>query len=580
MISLFTPTNGAVDVPTNSPIVFVFDQDMNTKVAPFASKPGLWVGNFAITPTNLNVTGQWNTNKRTLTLKCTPGWPYLTNITWTLNPPTNSAKTAFPPFSSATNVLLATVSGGFTTAAGPPPPPTILSVSPTNRAVEVPPLSSMVFTFDEDMDTSVQVVATGTSTANCGFSVGVFSNAVWSADKRTLIFTSMGQIPLGTLINWDLNPNSAGNPLKNSYGEPLAYSLGSFTVLTNTGGNPSEICQNTTNNSLGRYTITEILRTNIQLSANTVLPLSNSVATFVAYARSPLAGDRSRNTNLVVTSGSLTLPDGTLLVFTNEFVIVSTNKLGNAVTNYEGILGLYDTNATDAVLPVDFPPGTYVMRIDQQSGLESTISMTIPGFPPVPMIVNYDAAQAIDAGHDFILQWNQLPTVAATPFAQVTINDTYGKLIFAAPNPCVSRTLDGSATSVVIPANTLRPGVVYEGQLEFAYTFYNETNAVPSMTGDGNLFRTTSFQLQTSFAPNTFVVTPPSFTEASLSSPGQPVITFHGMPGASYTIQRTASLAPPNWVEAGSVNTDSSGNGSFQERTATTFPAFYRAKSN
>src|SRR5690242_1125118 len=65
MISSVTPTNGAVDVSTNTSIVFVFDQDMNTAVTPIASKPGLWVGNFAVTPTNLSVSGKWSTDKRT-----------------------------------------------------------------------------------------------------------------------------------------------------------------------------------------------------------------------------------------------------------------------------------------------------------------------------------------------------------------------------------------------------------------------------------------------------------------------------------------------------------------------------------
>ncbi|HZR16258.1 MAG TPA: Ig-like domain-containing protein, partial [Verrucomicrobiae bacterium] len=74
MVISVTPTNGALDVPTNSTIVFVFDQDM-TKVTPIASKPGLWVGNFEITPTNLSVSGSWGADKRTLTLKCAPGWP-------------------------------------------------------------------------------------------------------------------------------------------------------------------------------------------------------------------------------------------------------------------------------------------------------------------------------------------------------------------------------------------------------------------------------------------------------------------------------------------------------------------------
>ena len=216
-ISSVTPTNGAVNVPTNTSIVFVFDQNMLTTVSPIAAKPGSWVGNFAIIPTNLNVGGQWGTDKRTLTLKCTPGWPYLTNVTWTLNPPTNGATLVFPQFAGTNHQLLATVSGTFTTAAPPPPPPKIISISPTNRAVEVPPLSPLVFTFDEDMDTSVQVAASGTSTANCSFSPsGTFSNGVWSADKRTLTFAPLGQLPLGVAVSWDLSPSFAGVPLKNS----------------------------------------------------------------------------------------------------------------------------------------------------------------------------------------------------------------------------------------------------------------------------------------------------------------------------------------------------------------------------
>jgi hypothetical protein len=568
LITSVTPTNTAVDVPTNSSIVFVFDQDMLTSVSPIGSKPGSWVGNFAITPTNLSVSGKWSADKRTLTLKCTPGWPYLTNVTWTLNPPTNGANLVFPQFAGTNHQLLATVSGIFTTAAPPPPPPKIISISPTNRAVEVPPLSPLVFTFDEDMDTSVQVVATGSSTANCGVSPsGTFSNAVWSADKRTLTFTPLGQLPLGIVVSWDLNPASAGSSLKNLYGEPLAYTLGSFTVLTNTGGNPFEICQTTTNTSLGTYSIAETLQTNIQVSANAVVPLSNSFASFFAFGKSP-GGDKTTPPPYTFTNGSLTLPGGTLLMFTNQI----------AVARF-GVVGVHYTNSADSALLADFPPGTYVMRLDLDTSLESTISMSVSDVPPAPMLTNYDAAQAIDPGHDFTLQWNALPATAPGPFIQLSIQDTYGKLIFAAPNQCVSRTLDPSATSVVIPANTFRPGVLYQGVLEFGYNFYYDTNALPSTVGDGYVLRATSFQLQTSFAPNTFVITPPGFTGIAVSG-GLPTLTLHGMPGKSYTIQRADTLAPANWSLFGSVTTDSSGNATFSPRTVISSPAFFRALAN
>ncbi|HTL18390.1 MAG TPA: hypothetical protein VL793_14235, partial [Patescibacteria group bacterium] len=322
------------------------------------------------------------------------------------------------------------------------------------------------------------------------------------------------------------------------------------------------------------------MQTDVQISATTLVPNTNSIASFIAFARSPNPPKRTLATD-TVTNGSLTLPDGTVLVFTNETVIVH-----NGVTNLVGNLGVYDTNLTDTALAADFPPGTYVMRIDQQDEAESTVIMIVPTFPPAPMIANYDAAQAINAGNDFFLQWNSLPATGPSPMIQLSIYDTYGKLVFAAPNPCVSRTLDPSATSVLIPANTFRPGVIYKGTLEFGYTFYYQTNAVPEMVGEGNVFRTTLFQLQTSFAANTAAV-PPNFGTAIVSPTGQPVLTIHGAPGASYTIQRTGSLytalrggiGAPTWTTVGTITTDGSGNGSFTD-TAATLPAFYRVLGN
>src|SRR5690606_26944747 len=45
-----TPANGSEQVPTNSTIVIVFDQDMNTAAIPFASISGAFVGNFEVLP--------------------------------------------------------------------------------------------------------------------------------------------------------------------------------------------------------------------------------------------------------------------------------------------------------------------------------------------------------------------------------------------------------------------------------------------------------------------------------------------------------------------------------------------------
>ena len=191
-------------------------------------------------------------------------------------------------------------------------------------------------------------------------------------------------------------------------------------MLTNTGGNPFEICQNTTNTFLGSYSITETLQTNVQLSANAIVPLSNSFASFFALGKSPI-GDRTSPPPYHFTNGSLTLPDGTLLRLTNQSSIALA-----------WVPGVHYTNSTDSAMAANFPPGAYVMRLDLSTSNEVTITMTVPEVPPAPMLTNYDAAQAIDAGHDFTLQWNPLPATAPGPFIQLVIQDTYGKLIYAA----------------------------------------------------------------------------------------------------------------------------------------------------
>src|SRR5437868_10088629 len=48
-----TPANGQTGIATNSPVVFVFDQDMDTRILPFNSLPPTLIGNFEFEPANV-----------------------------------------------------------------------------------------------------------------------------------------------------------------------------------------------------------------------------------------------------------------------------------------------------------------------------------------------------------------------------------------------------------------------------------------------------------------------------------------------------------------------------------------------
>jgi hypothetical protein len=57
---------------------------------------------------------------------------------------------------------------------------------------------------------------------------------------------------------------------------------------------------------------------------------------------------------------------------------------------------------------------------------------------------------------------------------------------------------------------------------------------------------------------------------------GDPQVTFAGIPGYTYSIQRTASLAPPAWVTVGSVTASPTGQIVFLDTSPLMGQAYYR----
>jgi len=231
-----------------------------------------------------------------------------------------------------------------------------------------------------------------------------------------------------------------------------------------------------------------------------------------------------------------------------------------------------------------YPPGPYTLRIDQQGEPESNVHLDLPTAPAtIPQIVNYAEAQAIHQAADFTLSWNAFSPQSAGAFIELLVTDEFGKLIFKAPNSCVSRPLSPADTSVVIPANYLRAGLNYHGLLRFGSEFYLSSNDVPFMVGTGIVQRTTSFILGTS--GSTGVIAPPSapkFVSYRLVSGAFPELTLSGTPGHSYVILRANSLSGALWTQVGTVSMGGSGIAVFEDvglrrGVPISFPAFYRA---
>ncbi|MGE3311096.1 MAG: Ig-like domain-containing protein, partial [Limisphaerales bacterium] len=130
-------------------------------------------------------------------------------------------------------ILFATAPSGRAQSA-----PTLASVSPTNGAMLVPTTASVVFVFDQEMDTSVFLLQTIPNALVGNFEVVApgFNQsliATWGSDKKSLTLKPAIQFPYAT-FTWRLNPPGALFPLKSMGGVLLDTVSGTFA--TGVGG--------------------------------------------------------------------------------------------------------------------------------------------------------------------------------------------------------------------------------------------------------------------------------------------------------------------------------------------------------
>lgn len=549
-----SPANGATQVPTTSSLVFVFDQDMEASPLLIQSTPGL-IGSYAVTAPGFNQTlaASWGADKRTLTIKPAIQFPYST-FTWTLNP---EGALAFFRIKSQAGVELATVSGTFATGVGGTDPK-LGSSSPANGATGVQTNAQVEFRFDQVMKRDPAVagnpptVPGAVAWGGVGIDPAKF-DYTWSLDGRTLYCSYRGGFPFNTTVTWLLNPTAAPVKLRSQSDRLLASDTYSGHFIT---GNAEPLCSlSPWPPTWGSYSLAK--RTDHrQTSTADPFPETNSVANiFTVAVNTPAAGS-------LLTAASLARPDG---VVSNLALVAGLGQFS-------------ETTATEAVLDAKYPPGDYVLRFTQHAQPERVITFSLPpAYPPVPKITNFDEAQEVNPAADFDLRWNGFTDAEGLDFISMYLTDSLGRLVFQAPNLCVPRELPVTATSVVIPGNTLRANEAYSGGLLYGKLYYLSTNDVPEMVGFGNNIRNTYFTLKTGASGE------PVAIAATLSSPlllpnGNPQFAVSGTAGKSYGIQRTSSLTAPTWSEVGMVRLDVTGQGTFEDAQAgKTLPLYYRA---
>jgi len=214
-----------------------------------------------------------------------------------------------------------------------------------------------------------------------------------------------------------------------------------------------------------------------------------------------------------------------------------------------------------AALNLFFADGTYLFKLASagDGSHEAGLAMSGSAFPvETPMIANYEAAQGINAGADFTLNFNG----SESGRFELEIEKD------GAQAAVLLRSMGGGG-SFVIPAGALAVNSKYKGKLRFLNVLDEDTTSYPGATGLAYLYNETEFAMVTAAD-----AVPPALASAnpapgsSSNSPALPVIfTF------SEAMQPVQAIEWSANVNAGSLSYDWLSDRILRASALTGFPA-------
>jgi hypothetical protein len=293
--------------------------------------------------------------------------------------------------------------------------------------------------------------------------------------------------------------------LMNPWGFIVQRSLGSSSATPCTSPLSSDF--------YSRFTVGEVLRYKQTNAAGPVLNGTNAFGFTAAVVLS---------TNLMATNALLTIPGRP-----QPQPLFGANARFNYVFVTNSIAGL------SAV----FPSGEYVFALP---GKTIPVDLPVVDLPNAPRLSSYDAAQAIDPATNFLLKWDPFSGGTFKDLITVTAFDPTGSTVFKSAEYGCPEALDGTATSVLIPAATLSSNTTYRLQITFVKASTLDTNSIPATA----LLAGAESQTQTSIAtlgggaPGTFAL-----TDAAELGDGRFRFGLATTPGVIYTVQFNLDLS-------------------------------------
>ncbi len=187
-----------------------------------------------------------------------------------------------------------------------------------------------------------------------------------------------------------------------------------------------------------------------------------------------------------INSAQITLPSNSHLPL---------SPANGSTTHFQFTLGFASRSALSNI----FPNGTYQLGVSDAAG-PHVYTMTFPAnaYPTsIPQINNFAGLQQIDPSQTVVLSWNAFSAGTSSDFIRVQIMDQNGNSVFKSPDVFSAGALNGTATSLNIPASTLQNGTTYSVQLQFAKVSQADTTDYPAVPGAVAFADSTTFNITT-----------------------------------------------------------------------------------
>jgi hypothetical protein len=192
--------------------------------------------------------------------------------------------------------------------------------------------------------------------------------------------------------------------------------------------------------------------------------------------------------------------------------------------------------------------------------------------PNAPTLSDYVGDQSINPAQNFTLRWNAFSSGQTKDVIDVNVAQESGGSVFQTPAFGCPGGLDGTATSVIIPANTLASNQTYRAEITFVDVLTLDTNSTPFVALLAGTEAETYATIATSAA-----ISGPVLTNFLGLADGSVRFDLATMPGVTYTIQYNSTLNnPAGWTPL--LTTDALGNSvSFTNRPSS-LDGFYRVR--